>query len=247
MNRRLTAAARSAAGSSWTSPPARFAEGGYHPTSVAEIVQGLGVGKGVFYWYFDSKEELFLEILREAQHDLRRAQQQAIGDEPDPVRRIELGIRASMRGSPSNRHLFNLFQFAATEERFAPALRRGQEVAVADVVRHIKDGIVDGRIRDVDPEVLAHAILGVTNQLARAFILERGEPPDEVADAAVAFCLDGLAGDPDPTVRPGHQMRRSTPAFLCPGDGQASFGRAFWRLRTAWPMRCSFSMRAKRT
>ena len=24
---------------------ARFAEGGYHPTSVAEIVQGLGVGK----------------------------------------------------------------------------------------------------------------------------------------------------------------------------------------------------------
>ena len=39
----------------------RFAEGGYHPTSVAEIVQGLGVGKGVFYWYFDSKEELFLD------------------------------------------------------------------------------------------------------------------------------------------------------------------------------------------
>ena len=46
---------------------ARFAEQGYHPTSVAEIVQGLGVGKGVFYWYFSSKEELFLEILKEAQ------------------------------------------------------------------------------------------------------------------------------------------------------------------------------------
>ncbi len=35
---------------------ARFAENGYHPTSVAEIVQGLGVGKGVFYWYFESKD-----------------------------------------------------------------------------------------------------------------------------------------------------------------------------------------------
>ena len=32
--------------------------------------------------------------------------------------------------------LFNLFQFAATEERFAPQLRRGQDVAVADAVRH---------------------------------------------------------------------------------------------------------------
>ena len=70
----------------------RFAESGYHPTSVADIVGGLGVGKGVFYWYFDSKEQLFLELLREAQTDLRRTQRDAIVDAPDPVRRLELGI-----------------------------------------------------------------------------------------------------------------------------------------------------------
>ena len=43
----------------------RFAQDGYHPTSVADIVDGIGVGKGVFYWYFSSKEELFVEILRD--------------------------------------------------------------------------------------------------------------------------------------------------------------------------------------
>src|SRR2546426_9175955 len=133
----------------------RFAENGYHPTSVAEIVQGLGVGKGVFYWYFRSKEELFLEILRDAQRQLRRRQQLAIGDEPDPVKRIELGIRASMAWFAEHRSLFNLFQFAATEERFAPAMRRGQDVAVNDVVRHVKGRIVEGRIRDADPHVLS--------------------------------------------------------------------------------------------
>ena len=106
---------------------ARFAENGYHPTSVAEIVQGLGVGKGVFYWYFASKEELFLEILRDAQRQLRRRQEAAIADEPDPVRRIELGIRATMSWFEENRALFNLFQFATTDERFATAMRRGQE------------------------------------------------------------------------------------------------------------------------
>ena len=172
-----------------------FAENGYHPTSVAEIVQGLGVGKGVFYWYFQSKEELLVEILREAQHDLRRAQQQAIGDETDPLRRIELGIRASMAWLAENRRLITLFQFAATEERFAPTLRRGQEVAIADVVPHVKEGIVAGRIRDADPLVLTHAILGVTNHLARAFVVERKEAAAEVADAAVAFCLGGLTGE----------------------------------------------------
>jgi AcrR family transcriptional regulator len=170
----------------------RFAENGYHPTSVAEIVQGLGVGKGVFYWYFNSKEELFVEILRDAQTDLRRRQQQAIGDETDAVKRIELGLRASMAWFEDHRDLVNLIQFAATEERFAPALLRGQEVAVEDLTRHIKDGIVEGTIRDLDPYVLSHALLGVTGQLARVFVLEKREGADEVADAAVTFCLRGL-------------------------------------------------------
>ncbi|CAN5697596.1 TetR/AcrR family transcriptional regulator [soil metagenome] len=172
----------------------RFAENGYHPTSVAEIVEGIGVGKGVFYWYFSSKEELFVDILREAQRDLRRRQQHAIADEDDPVARIERGIRASLAWSEEHRDLFNLFAFAATEERFAPALRRGQEVAVADAARHLKDAIVDGAITDTDPDLLAHAILGVTSQLARTFVHERGETAAAVADAAVTFCLEGLLG-----------------------------------------------------
>jgi AcrR family transcriptional regulator len=194
MDRRLTQRGRERRRQLMDFATVRFAENGYHPTSVAEIVEGIGVGKGVFYWYFSSKEELFLEILHEAQQDLRRRQQQAIEDELDPVRRIELGIRASMQWFEEHRNLLNLFAFAATEDRFAPALRRGQEVALADAVKHVKEGIVDGRIRDDDPTVLAHAILGVTSQLARELIHARGDAADEVADAAVAFCLDGLRG-----------------------------------------------------
>jgi AcrR family transcriptional regulator len=162
---------------------------------VAEIVQGLGVGKGVFYWYFASKEELFGEILRDAQHQLRRRQEAAIVDEPDPVCRIELGIRASMAWFDENRDVVKLLQFASTEERFAPMLRRGQDVAVADTARHVKEGIVEGRIRDLDPFVLSHAVLGVTGHLAREFVHERSQPVDDVAEAAVAFCLEGLLAE----------------------------------------------------
>lgn len=195
MNRRLTQRGKERRGQLMVFAAARFAENGYHPTSVAEIVQGLGVGKGVFYWYFSSKEELFLEILREAQHDLRRTQQQAIAGEDDPVRRIELGIRASLKWSAANRHYYTLFQFATTEERFAPAIRKGQEVAVRDAMRHVQDAIDRGEVRDTDPELVAHGILGVTTHLARVFIHERGRPPAEVADAAVSFVLDGVLAD----------------------------------------------------
>lgn len=203
VNRRLTPRGRERRRQLMDYAAARFAEGGYHPTSVAEIVQGLGVGKGVFYWYFQSKEELFLEILKEAQTDLRRDQKAAIRDEDDPARRIQKGMRASMAWYAENRNLVNLFQFAATEERFAPAIRRGQEIAIADVARHVQEGIDLGEFRDSDPLKMAHAILGVTTQLSRYFIHEQGEAPADVADMAVMFCLEGmLAPDAEVALSP---------------------------------------------
>lgn len=179
----------------------RFAENGYHPTSVAEIVQGIGVGKGVFYWYFDSKDQLFVDILAEAQLELRRAQQVAIGDEPDPVRRIERGIRASIRWSAEHRDVNRLIQFALTEDRFRPALARGQQVAVDDATRHLAEAMRQGRARHEDPAVLAHAIIGLTTHLVQVYLLGERRPPDEVADAVVAFVREGL-GAVRPAVTP---------------------------------------------
>ncbi len=174
---------------------ALFADRGYHPTSVSDIVDSLGVGKGVFYWYFSSKEELLSEILRDAHLQLRRRQQAALAAEPDPLRRIELGILASLEWFREHREFFAITQFAATDETFAPVLRRNREVAVADTVRHIKEAIVEGRVADGEPELLAHAILGVVDQLTRRYLIERDEPVEQIAAAAIAFCAHGLGGD----------------------------------------------------
>lgn len=170
----------------------RFAEAGYHPTSVAEIVDGLGVGKGVFYWYFDSKEVLFEEILREGQKDMRRVQQRAVAEVDDPVERIITGIRASLGWSAEHRDLFRLVEFAQTDERFAHLIRAGRASLVADLVPLLRDAVATGRIPDGDPEQLAHAILGVTSHLTTVYLHQRDADPDEVADAVVRFCLGGL-------------------------------------------------------
>lgn len=169
-----------------------FAERGYHPTSVADIVAAAGVGKGVFYWYFSSKEELLSEILRSSHHELRKRQQAAIVDEPDPRRRIELGIRASLAWMAEHRAYFSVLELAATDETFAPILRRNDDVALADTARHVKEAMADGTIADADPEMVARAIHGVIGRLARDYLVERSEPVDVVADLAVSFCLGGL-------------------------------------------------------
>ncbi|MBA3280968.1 MAG: TetR/AcrR family transcriptional regulator [Acidimicrobiia bacterium] len=172
----------------------RFADNGYHPTSVAEIVEGLGVGKGVFYWYFDSKEELLRAILAEGQLDLRRRQRAAIGGATTPMERIERGIRASIEWSLEQRVFFRLFQFAATDDRFADGLRKGEQVAVRDAARHVSDAMAAGEIPESDPQLLAHAMLGVSTHFVQ--LSHRGllEATDEVIDTAVSFCLYGLLG-----------------------------------------------------
>lgn len=174
----------------------RFADNGYHPTSVAEITEGLGVGKGVFYWYFDSKEALLKAILAEGQLDLRRRQQAAIEPAATPMQRIELGIRASIEWSLEQRVFFRLFQFAATDDRFADGLRKGEQVAIRDAARHISDAMDSGAIAQADPELLAHAMLGVSSHFVQ--LVHRGllEPSAAAIDTTVDFCIHGTTGAP---------------------------------------------------
>jgi AcrR family transcriptional regulator len=192
MNRRLTQRGRERRNQLLDIAAVLFAERGYHPTSVAEIVEAASVGKGVFYWYFESKEALFNEILRNSNFSLRRRQQAYIGTEPDPIRRLELGVQASMHWYREHRHVFNLFQFAATETAFAATLHESQENALNDAVRHVKEAMAAGRIREGDPLFLTQAVTGVTSLMARRFIFERDDDPDEVAAMTSSFILHGL-------------------------------------------------------
>lgn len=172
----------------------RFAEHGYHTTTVADIVRSVGVGKGVFYWYFESKERLFLEVLASAQADLRVAQDRAV-EEPDPLRRLEHGIRASLEYLEAHREVLALFQLAATDDRFVGALRAGEEAMADELAGHLKDAIVAGRIPDGDPKVLAHAVVGAVEALARTFLTRKGAWDQGIADTAVAFCVGGLLAE----------------------------------------------------
>jgi AcrR family transcriptional regulator len=48
-----------------------FEKQGIKKTSVDELAQAAGISKGAFYLFYDSKEELFMEILEELEADYR--------------------------------------------------------------------------------------------------------------------------------------------------------------------------------
>ena len=49
-----------------------FAVKGYHETSISSVAERAGVGKGTLYWYFSSKEELFLQVFNEKGESLNK-------------------------------------------------------------------------------------------------------------------------------------------------------------------------------
>src|SRR5918996_5526400 len=133
-----------------------FAEQGYHGTTVGDICDTLGVGKGVFYWYFESKEELFSQLLEDCLLRLRRAQQEAIGGVERPVQRIEQGIVASIEFFRRSPAVLSVIRSAQRYEEFQTLVTNGQEIVVADVAVHVKEGRGRGPIRPGDPELMPH-------------------------------------------------------------------------------------------
>jgi AcrR family transcriptional regulator len=41
-----------------------FAARGYYNTHIAQIVEKVGIAKGTFYLYFDSKKDLFVSLIK---------------------------------------------------------------------------------------------------------------------------------------------------------------------------------------
>jgi hypothetical protein len=159
---------------------AYFAERGYHVTSVADIVAGLGVGKGVFYWYSDSKGPA---VRRDPPQRPARAPGKRSGSRSVTSVTRSAGSRpASARRSPAaeHPHRHDLMRMAARE----------------DLVKHIRDAMAERGVHDTDPGLVAEAILGVTQRLGRVAFRGESPSPTAAADAAVAFCLGGLLGRP---------------------------------------------------
>ncbi len=173
---------------------AQFASNGFHHTSVADIVDGVGVGKGVFYWYFESKDELLIEILRESLRDLRTTQAAAIAHADDPLARLEAGIRASLGWSANNPEIIRLVMFGWSEEQFAEPLRRGRDIVIADSARLIEQAADLGQIMDGNPVMMALAVRAVIDSLAQEYALANGDVDPEMVETAVRVCLRGLQG-----------------------------------------------------
>lgn len=159
---------------------------------MAQIVDGVGVAKGVFYWYFDSKEQLFYSLLDETRRDVGAAQQAALRRETDPLARIEVYLRSTIEWTSKNAERGRLFGAAEADPHLRMRRDTGRAKARRQLEGLIRDAMDSGALPPGDVALAAAFAMGILMTLNR--YLDDDYPPDEIADAIVGYTLGGLTG-----------------------------------------------------
>jgi AcrR family transcriptional regulator len=141
-----------------------FSSRGYGATRVSDICAQAGVAKGLFYWYFDTKESLFAELVRSMRQALRRAQAAAINPDHDPITQIRVGAEATVRYMAQHQAFFELLDHERSSAALTGVLQEGSEIYLLDTAKIIGEAQRLGQIpEDADRELLALGVLGAVS------------------------------------------------------------------------------------
>lgn len=141
--------------------------GGYSATSMNDIVDATGVKKGNLYFHFSGKEELVLEVIREARRQYNRYLGERITGRT-PLEKLESLLDAVVEYHKGRNYTGGcIFGNTALE---LGGRHRGFSGLIADVFREWTDSLsglideakADGQVRDdIDTPVLARHIVAL--------------------------------------------------------------------------------------
>lgn len=169
-----------------------FTADGYEQTRIADICAAAGVAKGLFYWYFPTKESLFAELVRSMRHELRRAQATAMDASADALTRIRQGSVASVKFMAEHRSYFALLE-VERGHAVSDLLREGSDVYAADVVRLVVEAQQAGLVDGGEPHLHAIGVMGAVSSFSHALRNAAVDVDvDELAEAVGDWVVGGL-------------------------------------------------------
>ncbi len=141
-----------------------FADKGYAGTSVREIVEQAGVSKPVLYYYFQSKEGLFLAILEMAENLQTELLGQVLESDGKILDRLLLLYRRIYAGISENRNLYKMIHgLIYGPPQGAPDydLTRYHR-HMFDAIRNIYEaGIDGGEVKKIETDEVAYLVLSL--------------------------------------------------------------------------------------
>ncbi len=142
-----------------------FARQGYHATGIAELCEVNGFGKGAFYYYIGSKEELLAAIHDRVMDEVMLGADRvaAAGGSPsEQLTMLGAELLDVIHRYPDHVWVF-LHEFPALTDERAQQFRTRRREYERRVEAVLQAGIDSGEFRAVDPWLTARAWLGMHN------------------------------------------------------------------------------------
>jgi len=166
---------------------------GYHKTKIADIARAAHVGVGTFYLYFPTKQAIFLELVEDTMRRLQPELDSVRDRANDPTALRRESSATFLRFAQDNRELFRIVFGHGAD--FHEVVRKAQCMFVRNVIENLQAGIRAGLFRPHQPEIVAHAIIGLSAQVVTWWLENEDAPIEEVSNTVMDFVLHGIASD----------------------------------------------------
>ena len=135
-----------------------FEQKGFSDTSIADIMKAANLGVGTFYNYFESKEELLLDLLKNLSEKVDNAIEKGLEEKLSSLQLLEIACKVMAKLLDDNRFVLPLF-LSASEHSDKPDLipTRSHTPTFKPIFETIiKNGQLSGEIRsDIPVEIIA--------------------------------------------------------------------------------------------
>jgi len=175
---------------------ALFSNGPYQAVTMDRVAQVAGVAKGTLYLYFESKEALYLGIVRDGLESIVSSFQASVDPASDVVERMRRGIEAGVAFYGGRRDLLRLIM--TEEPRVGEArlklVEEWRERGLRFFSSLIDEGIREGKFAPVDSRLAALALIGSMRSVMLDYTTQGSL--DGVTRDLTELILRGLGGAP---------------------------------------------------
>src|ERR671931_696441 len=134
-----------------------FAELGYHDASIVKITEAAGVAQGTFYLYFQSKKEIFDELVRDLNRRVRHAMKEASAQGETRLEAELLGFQAYFRFTGEHAALYRIIRQA---EFVSPEMLHYHYERLSEgYVEGLREAAAKGEAGGIDPGGTADALV----------------------------------------------------------------------------------------
>jgi len=142
---------------------------GVDGTTIHEIAQESGFGKASLYYYFPSKEDVFLAIMEKGWKELWESIEDIVNEEEHPRRKF-LSLLTTLAEKIKQNQVLYEFLFSAPkllppDSIKSESWKSYQNRLYATLLGILEDGVAIGEFIDVQPDLLMRAIGGMFHSL----------------------------------------------------------------------------------